>query len=380
MLDELATALDDVCDADPHSLAEPATLLQLHRLLTRLDAAVTRAAGAFDASRAWEADGARSAAAWMARRCHEPAATAHRRVRMARALRHLPAVEEAWIAGDITGAHAGLIAGARTETTATALERDEPMLVDHARRLAFHHLVRVVRYWRQCADPDGVEVDAAHAHGLRRAHLSHSLGGMWYGDLVLDPVGGTIVAGELRRLEEQMFEHDWAEARQQRGDGATVADLPRTPGQRRADAIVEMARRSATMPADGRAPRPLFTVLVGYETFAGRVCELANQTVVAPGSLVPWLSEADIERVVFAGPSRVIDVGERRRLFTGATRRAVEVRDRECFHEYCDRPAGECEIDHVRPWSTGGPTTSGNGRPACPLHHRDRHGHRRRRP
>ncbi|MGH9151467.1 MAG: hypothetical protein ACRD03_03465, partial [Acidimicrobiales bacterium] len=81
-------------------------------------------------------------------------------------------------------------------------------------------------------------------------------------------------------------------------------------------------------PAGGRRPEPLFTVLVGYETFAGPVCELADGAVVSPGTLAGWLGEAWVERVVFEGPSRVIDVGEARRAFAGATRRAVEVRDR----------------------------------------------------
>ncbi len=67
-------------------------------------------------------------------------------------------------------------------------------------------------------------------------------------------------------------------------------------------------------------------MLVGYETFAGRICELANASVVSPGALVEWLEPAWVERVVFDGPSRVIDVGVSRRLFAGATRRAVQVR------------------------------------------------------
>ena len=41
---------------------------------------------------------------------------------------------------------------------------------------------------------------------------------------------------------------------------------------------VEMARRSQAMPADARLPGPLFTVLAGYQTFAGRICELADGT------------------------------------------------------------------------------------------------------
>jgi hypothetical protein len=83
-------------------------------------------------------------------------------------------------------------------------------------------------------------------------------------------------------------------------------------------------------PRPGTPAEPLFTVLVGYESLAG-ICELTNATMVTPGSLLPFLERALGGGVVFDSPSRVIDVGVRRRLFTGATRRAVEVRDRECF-------------------------------------------------
>jgi len=112
---------------------------------------------------------------------------------------------------------------------------------------------------------------------------------------------------------------------------------------------------------------------VGYETFAGRICELANATVVAPGALVRWLDRAWVERVVFDGPSRVTDVGARRRILVGATRRGIEVRDQQCFHPHCDAPAQDCEIDHILPWSGGGLTTEENGRVACGFHNRERH-------
>ena len=146
------------------------------------------------------------------------------------------------------------------------------------------------------------------------------------------------------------------------GEGVCLADLARTPAQRRADAMVELARRAGAMPPGARLPEPLFSVLVDYETFAGRICELANGTVVSPGSLVPWLDEAWVERVVFDGPDRVKNLGVRRRIFTGATRRAVELRDRECFHEFCELPAEHCQIDHIQPYAAGGLTVDTNGR------------------
>ena len=130
-----------------------------------------------------------------------------------------------------------------------------------------------------------------------------------------------------------------------------------------------MARRSAAAPAGARLPEPLFSVVVDYETFQ-RTCELARGSVVTPGSLVPWLDQAWVQRVVFDGPDRVKNVGVRRRLFTGATRTSVLVRERECFHPYCDIPACDCQVDHVVPYAEGGLTVDDNGRPACGFHNR----------
>jgi hypothetical protein len=181
------------------------------------------------------------------------------------------------------------------------------------------------------------------------------------------------VYDQLRRIEEELFAQDWAEAKAVWGDQTVTGHLSRTPAQRRADALVEMAIRAGASPADGRRPAPLFTVLVGYETLAGRVCELADGKVVTPGSLLPWLNEAYIERVVFDSRSRVIDIGVQRRLFEGARRRAIEVRDRTCFDETCDLPADQCQVDHIQPWAANGPTRQDNGRLACAFHNRRRH-------
>ena len=118
----------------------------------------------------------------------------------------------------------------------------------------------------------------------------------------LDPINGAIVAGELERLERELFEADWAEARALLGRDPGPGDrLARTPRQRQADALVDMAINSKSCPADARRPAPLFTVLVDYETLHGRICELENGTVVPPGSLLPWLDGADVERATF-GP------------------------------------------------------------------------------
>ena len=361
---DLIGAVDALCAADPAALADGETLVALHRQLERLAAVTTRAVAAFDAERAWSAEGAHTASAWLRVRWNVPHTSARRRVKLGRALREMPAVEAAWLAGDIGEAQVVLLASARTPKTAPCFERDEEMLVDHAMKLGYRSFARALAYWEQLADPDGTEGSAERQHADRRLHLSQTFGGAWALQGLFDPINGDILANVLGRIDKELFEADWAEAKERVGDKVCGGDLARTPAQRRADALVEMARRAAAMPAGSRLPEPLFSVLVGYETFAGRTCELANGTVVSPGSLVHWLDRAWVERVVFDGPKRIKDIGVRRRIFTGATRRAVQLRDRECFHPYCDRAAEDCEIDHVRPWSEGGLTVEANGRVA----------------
>ncbi|MGH9080415.1 MAG: HNH endonuclease signature motif containing protein [Acidimicrobiales bacterium] len=46
------------------------------------------------------------------------------------------------------------------------------------------------------------------------------------------------------------------------------------------------------------------------------------------------------------------------------------MRDRECTHPYCDRPAADCQVDHIVPYTAGGPTTQANGRMLCAFHNR----------
>ncbi len=92
---EVAAALDALSRLDPSVLGGAETVVALHRELERLSAVTTRAVATFDAGRSWEADGARTASAWLAGRCRMPVETARRRVRLGRALRHMGVVEAA---------------------------------------------------------------------------------------------------------------------------------------------------------------------------------------------------------------------------------------------------------------------------------------------
>ena len=405
VLDDLAAATDQLYEEGPDAYASGPAVEELLALQARLGAFVARAVACFDARGEWSSSGARSATAWLTAEARLSKREARAQVRRGRALAHLPETAGAWERGGLTGDHVDVLTPLGGGRTAEALRRDEHLLVDQGCRLTHQEFVRAVGYWRQLADPGGTEEDAEDRTARRDAFLVPSVHGTWLGRLTLDPVAGAIVGNELHRLDRLLFDQEWAEARARLGREPTPHDLARTPGRRRADAFVEMATRSATAPSDGRRPQPLFTVLVGYETVHGRLAELEDGTVLPPGTLLPWLGQADLERAEYR-PDGTIGIGATARLttlscagleqavfapatrvecrptarcFTGATRRAVEVRDRVCRHPSCDLQASRCQVDHIQPYTDHGPTTQANGRLLCGPHNRMRN-HRSPRP
>src|SRR5260221_6595017 len=103
-----------------------------------------------------------------------------------------------------------------------------------------------------------------------------------------------------------LFEADWAEARERFGPNATSEQLRRTPPQRRADALVEMAPRSAAMPDGPRFTPPLLTILASYGAYS-KICELGDGTAIFPAEELPFQFACDIEVIMLDWPKRVID-------------------------------------------------------------------------
>ncbi len=379
VLGRVDAALAELHQVDLDGLADDTlseAVLALQRQRGRFEAAEARVLDRWDGQRCWQPSGAKTGAAWLAWKTHVPMQVARQRLRHARKVRDLPAVAEAWAAGEIDRAHVTTLLGARSPRTAASFdEHGHKLLLDWARTVGFVSFKSACDRWALIVDPDGAEQGAEEDRSAREVQLAQTFGGMWFGKMTLDPVSGEIVHTTLQAIEREMFEADWAEAKDRLGRRPTVLDLCRTPGQRRADALVEMATRARTAPADGRRPAPLFTVVVGYDTLQGSVLELFNRTVITPGTAARHLTDADVERIVFGDKGRVLDVGRRRRFFRGALRRAIEVRDRTCFHPSCDEVPQRFEVDHIHDVSKGGETTQENGAGGCGFHNRWKYNH-----
>ncbi len=197
----------------------------------------------------------------------------------------------------------------------------------------------------------------------------------------------------LDRYEDAEFAADWAEAREAHGPEARVEHLRRTPAQRRADALFEIFRRAGAA-ADGRSPEPLVNIVIDQGTFEeelrratgahvdtdpsdidGRRCQTLGGTQVQPSDVVAAALIGHVRRVVVDGAGTVIDLGRKRRLFTGSSRDAALLqgflRSRAglgCLWPGCDGPCNH--VDHRQAAGRGGPTDVANSDPYCGAHNR----------
>jgi Domain of unknown function (DUF222) len=364
-VEPLDRAIDGLLALDPDTLTDT----ELHEVVVglqlqahRLAAARAKLTAAWDGRQIWADDGSRSPGHRLAREATMSVASAKREVRRARALRTMPATAAAVAAGDLSPGHVDLLARANDGRRRELFADHESVLVERCKRLRFADAVKLVEYWRQRADADSCEDEAERRDAGRSASVAPTIDGMIDVRAWLDPFGGAEFKAEFDRLVRELYLDDQKSGR------------VRTGAQRRADALVEMARRSRASAPGGIRPRPLITVLCGETSFT-RMCELADGTVITPGQVAPHLTDADVESILFDGPDRIISVSRRRR-FTGALRRAIEVRDRHCQHPSgCDEPADRCDVDHVHPYIARGVTSQENGRLECWPHNRKHHLH-----
>lgn len=393
---------------------------ELCRQRDRLTMALTLTLTEWDERRAWCGKGARSAVLRLAQLSRSPVSLSA--ADMARARRHgsMPEAVDAVLDGRLSLAAFELLQHAATPERAALFERDRAVLLEQCTSLDHPDARTAVRYWCNHADdelaqavaktapvgPDVVSggddpgtvhdgaavardvsglpaddplvdgtstecsapgplIDVPPAHIDSRLFASTTIDDTVILDGTLDAISGAIVTAELRRLVERLRTHD-----RERG-------VHRTPAQLRAAALVEMATRSASAPPGSRRPAPLFSVLVGERSF-DRLCELTNGSVLRVEQLLPHIDTALVESILFDGPSTVISVSSRR-TFTGALRRAIEIRDRRCQHRHagCQVRAPDCDVDHTVPVSRGGVTSQFNGRLECKDHNRvsDLHDH-----
>jgi hypothetical protein len=240
----------------------------LRRLVDRLDGLWLKELAGVDALGAAGADQGQqvgSTAAWLRNRLHLGAGTAASSVRTARALFRGPltATAQALTNGEVSVAHAQVLATGTHPLPEHVTVEAEPVLVEAARRLDPTRLRRLLGHLLQLADPNSADRDRERRHARRGVWLAPTFEGMVAVDGLLEPEAGQTLLAALEPLARPADAHD-----------------SRSGSQRNADALTELARRHLE---GGRLPqaggvRPQLTVTVDLDSLLGHPNALGGET------------------------------------------------------------------------------------------------------
>lgn len=277
-LADAVTALDaqDVAKLPDAVLRDE--LVELLVALNQVHAQVVRRVAVFDSRGLSINDGCRTAKSWLRAFGRMSDAAAGAWVKAGRLLRQLPRLAEAATAGRVSGEHIARVVKLADRVGSEPVRDVEHILTQAATELGPSDLQKVCDRVRAHADPDGLPPDP-HVDYERRGLTLSRFDGMLLVRGQLDPEGAAALTAAL--------------------DAFTIAPAgsdERTPAQRRADALVELARSALT---NGRAPtvggvRPQVGVLLRPETLM-RNADIDGRTRAARDRLMRLTADADAE-------------------------------------------------------------------------------------
>jgi len=344
--------------------AVPASLMgddmeEVRRHINGCEAEFTRRLHRFDKGGGYAATAALTAKAWLRWKCNFSPAAASDRVAVSRELERLPQATQAFADGDFSYPHAAMIARTAEKLGEKMEANAETILVSAAKELDLGRLHVVTVKLRHFMDPDSVREEANESHERRFLSLSQTLDGVFYLNGRLDSEGGAILQTALNAL-----------------GGPPTADDKRTPKQRRADLLVELARQQldgGTLPEVG-GQRPHLAVTVSMATLANRPGSPAADLEWAqpiPAETARRLAcDAAITPIFLDSESSQPQAGQTSRSISGSQRRALVVRDKGCRFPGCDRPPDWTDAHHLQHWADGGKHVLDNLVLLCRRHHR----------
>jgi len=332
---------------------------ELRRIINGAEAEFTRRLRRFDKGGGYAATAALTAKAWLRWKCNFSPSAAADRVAVSRELERLPQATEAFADGDFSYAHAAMIARTAEKLGGKMESNAETILVAAAKELDLARLHVVAIKLRHFMDPDSVREEANESHERRFLSLSQTLDGVFYLNGRLDAEGGATLQTALNALS-----------------GPPTPDDKRTPRQRRADSLVELAHQkldSGTLPEVG-GQRPHLAVTVSMATLANQPGSPAADLEWAqpiPAETARRLAcDAAVTPIFLGSESNQPRADQTTRLISGSQRKALVVRDKGCRFPGCDRPADWTDAHHIKHWADGGETVMDNLVLLCRRHHR----------
>ncbi len=307
-------------------------------------------------------------------------AEAGERVRAVGLTRSMPLLAEALAAGDVPLAHLhtlGRVWGNRR--VRDRLGEFDELLTGFATTMTHRDFAVLAHRWEANADADGTRrdqraVDEARDASIRPVGDEYVLAGN------VAAAQGATMAEIFDAFTRAEFDADCAAA----GAGNPLA---RTAAQRRADALFAIFRTAAGQ-GDGRGVEVTVNVTVDQRTFEDelarscgvapsaadpatwftRRCETADGVRLDPAEMLAMACVGWVRRRVVDASGLTIDLGRRRRLFTGAALDALRLAGHHCVWAGCGNTT--TQADHTAAFATGGTTDQANGALLCAHHNR----------
>lgn len=367
----------------------------------------------FDRRQAWAGYGIRSCAHWLSWKCGLDMNTAREKVRVARALEELPAINAAFEKGELSFSKVRAMTRAATDI-------NESYLLMIAEYGTTQQMEILVKYFRTVSRIEKFDVTANNDADLGTSEEKKELNqqqfeqearsvscyqddeGMWIikaklpaeeGALVakaLQALGDNIADAKKRKVGNESSENDEknvsAETEMEEFSFGVLVEKEEeklTFPQRRADALVAITEHYLASGSGGsqglsslkgaeRCQLVMHVRADSHNTGANNDASLDGRWLL-PNAARRLACDASLLVVQEDEVGNVLDIGRKTRIIPVAMERALSIRDSGC----CQFP-GCCESrytegHHIKHWADGGETKLNNLVTLCRYHHRELH-------
>src|SRR3989454_10543530 len=271
----LLAAIDDyaaaVRTAEGPALGEG--LIYTREARDRLESIFAEGLRRFDRSGEYAADGAIDLVAWLRSRCKLSGGAAAERVGIARQLAHLPQTSKAFATGELGYQHVAVLARTAEHVGAATVRKAEGSLLALAETMDPGQFTGVAKNFEHRVDAQAALAEANRAYQRRYLTISEPLDGIVRIDGLLDAEAGALVRNAVN------------------ASGPPARDDDRTPGQRRADRLVELCQPRSGGSADGAGPRPHLIIRASVDTL---IRAAGSPRAELGGSIIPPPTERPV--------------------------------------------------------------------------------------
>jgi hypothetical protein len=373
MRDGLGTTIEDVAsidarlaslldDFDAHTVL-PGDALgcweAFDRIARRAEAAKVLLTEPVRLSGEWRRGGYKTPADHLAVKAGTTKAAAKRAERVAKELDKLSATAAAARRGELSAGQLEAIVDAASVNPAS-----EQRLLVHARHASLRSIQQEATKARAAVeDRDATE---RRAHEERSYRSFTRLDGTFGASVQGTTAAGAEISQVIEMVTEQIFDEHRRAGSHEARDAYQFDALHR---------ICVGYRDGHQSPVAGRRETPdrhLIKVRVDIEalnrgrTEGDELCEIEGLGPV-PVTRVRELFGDAVVKLIFTKGGEVRNIVPAGRGWTAKQRMAVTWQDTTCWVTNCDNP--RVQLDHVEPWTQGGPTEIANARPPCHDHH-----------